>query len=695
MEADLFSQNQEENLELQEMYFHMLDKILDAVVLFKYDQDRENREYVSVNQLHDRVLTCFSKIHSFNKISELKTLAQKISIVTGRYDEKNYYFEMLESFYQFYTTDPLSLSSTVTSSFYNEILNKQQDAFCRSEKGKLIEKLKKILPLTAKKQETILKTARIEKMNQWFREGKPYLLGLQSFEACEIKRKVHEKIQNSKYLKKKLIFLSDEEFERLDDLFFTGCLTDQAINESFERELPLSFLTFIKNQYYRVILPYLERIEEEHLVLSRKCVSYDYNQLLIFSYERYQKNYQQLCSYMNEEKIDPSILEKEENQIFLSLLPLVNLVDIFDTKMLASILKNSEVIFERMEEKGIPTTQEAFLNQFHQVMKFATIYNQVTPRVISILKEAVVEKILNGNCFVSRNPMDYVSVYQKMLQRSLTHIPPISFSYGDYMVESGVMADPSRLLLSQNCQYSCLAPGGAGSVAYHESLTGEDADVLLIKDKSGNFVARSLLFRRGNYIVMSAIIGESSLQRQFYCTPFLTTVAEEIKKQATKCGDHLDYLFLTNAYGQIKLEEYPLIQNKELVRQLPYADWAEENYLISGPDHEFRPHQDSRVQSYFQIREPVVRMRQDYQEDICKIRALNFFYTGATPEFSKEEYNFSTFSEVYKGQDWYLALWDDGSYDFVALPTGDVRQSAEIDGTFKEIENKGYVKIKK
>ena len=55
---------------------------------------------------------------------------------------------------------------------------------------------------------------------------------------------------------------------------------------------------------------------------------------------------------------------------------------------------------------------------------------------------------------------------------------------------------------------SCIGPGGAGDKAYYQALTGHNADVIIITDKNTNeFVAHSICFRKGNYVVLAPIQG--------------------------------------------------------------------------------------------------------------------------------------------------------------------------------------------
>ena len=60
--------------------------------------------------------------------------------------------------------------------------------------------------------------------------------------------------------------------------------------------------------------------------------------------------------------------------------------------------------------------------------------------------------------------------------------------------------------------------------------------------------------------------------------------------------------------------------------------------------------------------------------------------------------DFSKYEEIYKGQDWYLALKKDGSEECIILPTNDERRMQEVNiarSILKGEEKAPFVKSKK
>ena len=120
----------DKDLDTQEMYFAWFEKIMDGIILLRYKKERKDSTFVSNAQISDMIIRCFSKINRFNKKEQLNTLAQKMTVATERYEQKEDYYKVLEKFYEYYQNDP-NIPVELTTPFFNEILNKQQYAFCR------------------------------------------------------------------------------------------------------------------------------------------------------------------------------------------------------------------------------------------------------------------------------------------------------------------------------------------------------------------------------------------------------------------------------------------------------------------------------------------------------------------------------------------------------------------------------------
>lgn len=696
----LNSRIDEENMDVQEMYFHMLDKIIDATILLQYKKS-DSRVFASNAHISDRILTCFSEINNDNQKEFLQSMAKKFVIITDKPQNYPSYETLLEKLYQFYKKTG-TLPKELTTPFFNELLNNQQDAYCRQTKKWITEKLNYTLPLSRKKKEQLIRTKKIEKMIAMFKKGKSSELNISEEEVERIIEEVTILLKKTKSFKKDHIHFKEEDYYQLGKLFFKGCLTKETIKEVCNIIVSEEVVKKLKNQYYKRMLPFLEKIklstkEKTDLEIKRPTVAYDYNHLVIASNKMYHHN----LSYMKI-MIGMNKLLEDSNQEFIKLLPLVSLVDDFKKTEMKDILLHSKEILESLKEEDpkFDGSITQILNQFSKVLQFAQIYAQTTPFVRKVLDEDIIMKILTHTNYFSHNPRDYFDIFQQMLRRKETQVPPISGTYQDYTYESGNTADKMRLLIGINTNNSCLGPNGAGEAAYEESLLKENADILLIKDEEENFVARSLIFRRGNYLIMSAFMGEFGIQRQFYKKEFLDKITNAFLEQSSIMNDDLEYIFLTcDPCDKIELKDYILVIERAIVAYLPHVDWSFSCYLIGGNEEEIRIHNKKMPASYQVTRAPICSNEEVTQQDLEQINILNASMTNQKGNFNmigkKEEYKY-----LYKGQDWCLGVTDTGEETLIILPTEEERRYLEIEEARKRIEHQKSndivpVKIKK
>lgn len=694
---------EEENADIQEYHFHILDKIIDGSVLFRYKNNSDNKGFISIAHLYDTILAEFENSNQFTIKEQIKSLAFKMYLATSKKEELHNYNEKITEFYAFYQLDK-QLPKELTTPFFNEILNKQQDTFCKWEKEWIKKDLCQTLWLTPKKEATIKNAIALKQMKEYFQEGKQEDLGLTKEQMLEITKEVSEQLRKIKCFKKDAPLLTEEILSKFGYLFFTGNFTKDQIEKHCNLSLSEKQVKLIRNQYNKKTLSIIaEHIPQEEL--SRENVEYNYNHLLIAANLWYQRNLKELLSLCMQRKISSEVFEESTNQEFLKLLPLVNLTDEFGTKEMLDILKHSEQILTRLSNDfpSFDGSLESILNKFHQVLRLSKIYSHTTEELRYVLGENTIEKILRDNgATKSSDPKDYAEIYIQMLKEGKKKIPPLSGTYQNYTYESGNMSDTMRLLMGCNCRDSCLAPEGAGEKAFIETLTKKNADILLIKGEEGEFIARTLLFRKGNYIIASSIRGENGLYLDLYNKEFLSQIANELLIKAKDRNDKIDYVFLTRD-ARMNLEDFTLIMNARIVEDLPHADWFASSYLIGGNENRVSLAEDTPCATYDQTRENIRTIDELTVEDIKKIKALEIMMCEDESKALELKANlnnidFSEYEEIYKGQDWYMALKKDGSEEMIVLPTKDERQTQEINITRDILKGEGevpFVKSKK
>ena len=668
---------------IQEEYFKILDKVIDAGLFIRYDDISLRKEFSSLNQLDEIVIYTFNTINDNNKERTLKNLTSKVAFATGAYSDKEYSTKLYESFdnlYDIYLKTNNTLSHDWTTEFYNEILNRQQDNYIKNEKNKTIKKITSYFPLTDKKRKSMEISAKLKKANMYLSERNFIKLNIPE-------KELHQKLEDLHlYLNKIKPFcnnngIDDKDFRLLDNLFLNGILSFDKIRDIFT-QYKSSDLKIILNKYSKLLLPYIDNIKVMDEELDFDTVDFNYNHLKITNKNAYYRNLKRLVKSMTGDEINYILNNISNLEEIFKLIPLASVMPEFQVLDLKAILLNYDKITNNLiEHNKIPSNFKFnhILNNLYEVIKLSRAYSSTDKYVRAVLDEGMISKILTEKQ-TSRIPRDYVDVYIKMISNYETTIPPIEGEINGYRFESGNNYDLDRLMIGKNCVGSCLGPRGVGKNAYNMALTSKNSDVIIFT-KEDKFVGRIVLFRKGNYIVMAPIQGPKGLNKALYSSEVLDYIGNKICDVAKNNNDNLDYIFLT--YDSIKLlKNHRIVESKLFKEGFPHCDLEEQAYLItSNKDDDILSIDDNLSTTYKKKRKETICKKDNYKEDILRIRALQIFMSSIELS-SKLKTNFSNINDyerVYIGQDFYIGINKDKTIDKVILNTNDIRQKEEIE----------------
>ena len=149
----------------------------------------------------------------------------------------------------------------------------------------------------------------------------------------------------------------------------------------------------------------------------------------------------------------PDILfNKEIPREILELLPLLGHLDDFNAEEMIVLLRNYPMVLNHMRKEVLTenVTLSSALSHFFDFSTIAEAYNSADDITISVLGKNIVEQIRFSDKQTSKNPLDYLNVYEGMLTREYTFIPRVEGEFGDYHYESANDADRERLLIGKN-----------------------------------------------------------------------------------------------------------------------------------------------------------------------------------------------------------------------------------------------------
>ena len=109
----------EEDINLQQEYFKILDKLIDAIIILKYE-DKKTRlfEFNFVNEINDFLLYNFDQINDSNRGKILESVIKRFNSL-----EKNIATTAILTVYKIYLENNQTLPQEHTIKIYNYILN--------------------------------------------------------------------------------------------------------------------------------------------------------------------------------------------------------------------------------------------------------------------------------------------------------------------------------------------------------------------------------------------------------------------------------------------------------------------------------------------------------------------------------------------------------------------------------------------
>lgn len=672
----------EENLDEQENYFKILNKVIDGIVNIYYNENKTNFLYRDIVAINDELLSVFSKLTSPDQITKL---VKKISRFVGDTLDSEYLTSNLTNlYYKYKESGYISLNDT--NKLCNEILNYHRNNYFKITKINIKLDIIERLELTKKKISNMRKNRALMEISR--------LISLQYFDMLDISKvdfvnkikSISLKLDTYKEIKK--LGLTENDYEELENRFLeTGYLTfDDVKNIIYINDKEI--LRFISQKYERLKLSFLDTIlsnDDEFSDNDKWHFALNHNNFIIASNKNYINNLANLIVNLNQDILDKILANKEYLIELIHLIPLVNLISKLDDTALLNILVN----YKRVRSKIISTskyydtydTESLILSNIDGLITLSNGYSSIDDTILAILGNEVISHI--GVQYGKK----YLEIYLKMLQRNECIIPPIRLNYDERIFESGVNYDLDRLLIGAKFKNSCIdLRNPSGEQTFIECLTKETADVIMEKNEHNEFVSRILIFRRGNVVQLV-------LKREFKCSKELfDLIAQQILNQAILNNDNIDYVFVNECHTYDI--EYNLIKDERFVTMFPHSDCVNSAWLINTKNNILGKKEEEVLLDFDvlpKVKYKMPRKKISYnpsEAEITKLRSLNIYFE--TEEQNREQLarNFEPFYKreylsVISGEDWYIAIKRDGTYEELVLPSAIPETLIE----FKEAQN--------
>lgn len=685
-----------DNLDIQSSYYRKIDLLIDGVLRLKYDKSKKHTLYSDIVAVNNDIMKCFKTLKRNNgDKSVVYELVDKLYEFTGETIDHDFILNNLKSYYDYYLENGY-ISLLNTSSFCNLILNYNRNYFMSREKKQIIKGIKNKLEISNKRKKNIINRKKLDVITNYIINKDFDKLGFTE-EEYDKHIDVVTNFKLDRNIRKEKIVISDEkynilknEFKRIGELnkYFVMQVLD-IDNEEIAQYIAKKF-TRVKTKSFSVI-----KINDSINYDSVKPnLSFNTTNFIFGNNNTYRDNLSKLLLQLDEESLDAILENKEVVKQLKELLLLVDLVDEFDIDILIKILSNSKKITDKLNTPF--NLFNNMLNKIYLVINLAKGYASIDDIILYSLGDEVVAKLGENVC------SDYYNLYKSMLRRTESNIPPVQLEYNNYTFKSGDYAEAERLLIGKLYETSCIELNNPGEETYLECLNKPTGDVILIRNENKELVDRMILIRRGN-VVQIIMVALHTFPLEVY-----NNIASQILSQAKSKGDNIDYVAV--ARGSIKdCDNVTVINNPKFITKFPHADLSDSVVFLGNSEYNNIDVDDINLKfkskpkcTYLKKRSSIDQNPTAYQ--LTRLKALNISLEDN--EYIKERL-VNTFEPVepslyFKtvcGEDWYLGMYEDGTFDELILSNGDTRSIKEIEEIksviMEELNNKNAKVMKK
>lgn len=743
----------EDNIDMQERYMGYLHKIVDSQVDIIYTNARDKFEFNNINALD----TFIKDMFDFNK--DTQTIAAHLyRFVNGTTKREfisfDYINEELIRLKNLYKSN--KLTNDASTDFYNEILNDFENRYKSEYKRYLMSSIKDSLKISDKKRSAILNGRKINKVDIIIKNKDFGKINTTKEEFVLKLKELRSYINSIKKLRKNNIVITDEIFSYFEyEMLKEGKTSFDTIDKYIGNK---EISKIVYDKYNQFKMRYIGNMsldkDEEHIdILDKEKIEFNYNNYKILDKKRFcdnlasiilnlseedEKNIDEICKRNTASSIllfadmieeCKSVDEVDINEFFkkikdkpykvkkllldelykynmlVKLIPFANMTKEFKTEDFINILafydETIAQIFGNTKEKD----SNAVLNNLSNFITLSKGFLLFNISDLIVLGKKVIDEVGKYNAY------DYLNLYLKAYNRFKGSIPRVYGKINNYTYESANYRDTDKLIIGYVKDGSCIRlDNDAGKDTLIGCMLNENDDVILIKDENNDLVARMLIFRRGNGVMIAPLVTKYDNENEILTREFLDDIAGQIISGSELNIDNIDFVFVSFQESKaLQNSGYDLYRDPRFYRIFPHADLDEKAFLIRcnksiANELDANPSEKIKIvvknvdfnknteHSYLRKREDIKLDKSE--EELTRIKALSIKFLD--DEILKKELNnnFKPFNKkdyqyVVSGEDWYIAVRNDNTIEEVLVPNNDPRSQIEFE-TAKEKLKKGY-----
>ena len=648
----------ERNISTQKEYFSILNKLIDAICLMRYKNSNRAPQLSSAASLHSYLYNSFLKFDRGSVIRNIEILSDKLWWLSYCILEKEYLKTGLSVLYRQYLID----GEFNDTEFSNKLLNAYRNAFLNKEKSRIHSLLKITVPISPKRESAYANRQRLAFVQKVIQREDFDSIYLTADEFNTLVDNIYIKLCANKDLQKK------------------GIIIDNNIKNAFKKFGTLSDKVILKNinLYDENAIKYIKNVFNRFKIRIGRLYPVQTN-IIVSKLDFNLTNFQVVNQYIIDEMFSllNMYLEREEfedirNNIsyfrkVYKLLPFINLFREFEMNTFVYLILYYPKIEERLKKELSvdEITSEIFYDNLYLALKITKNYENMVDSA-GIILGSEISKYINDDELT-----EYLKFYERMLKRQKTSIPNVDINYGELLLSSSLLYDKERIIIGRKFPGSCIdLLNVAGTQTYSEVLLGEDSNVIMVRDKNGEFISRILAFRKGNIIQLVARQKDDKYPIKLY-----KLIAGVMFKNAMEAGDNVDYIVIS--LGSVSINEREkeiIIDESAFYTAFPHADTSNSVIMLAGKKNKpFNLYETPKV-----LYEGIRRINYSPKyEDVLSMLSLYHYLNKNVKridEVLKEGFSL-TYDYAIMGEDWIIIKSKDERKEYILPTASDVARN--------------------
>ncbi len=333
--------------------------------------------------------------------------------------------------------------------------------------------------------------------------------------------------------------------------------------------------------------------------------------------------------------------------------------------LLQNLINNWEEFYKQLEGN-------VSLSELVTIVKENNLKNStITPDLIELIP--IVQRIGQSE--------KLLNTYREMKKRTVSSIPKVQGKIDKYTYEVCDLQDINQLTVGYDT-HCCFTFGGASENSLIDGCTNSQSRIFIIRE-NGKLAAQSWIWRNGNVVCFDNIEVKgimSKLDPRIWKT-YQKAAQEMVNISAQQePNQKIELVSVGTGYSDVKLAGEKLLPDQTLkpLNKGLYTDAANQVLLAKSPNFQKVNSYEAECHYQDERKKPLIIEPQQSLTPLDNIaNYINAINYAALNSRTYKEFNINNYTYITLGQDWYIALTNDGKIE-QQIYSFDNRSKAEM-----------------